>query len=42
MYFLTGEAKSLEDESLMTEVLMNVLDLVEAVSFIAHQTSLTF
>ena len=32
MYFLTGESKSLQDESLTTDVLMNVLQLIDAVS----------
>jgi len=32
MYFLTGESKALEDESLTTEVLMNILELTDEVS----------
>ena len=36
MYFLTGEGKSLEDESLTTDVLMNVLQLIDAITKIAE------
>ena len=36
MYFLTGESKALEDESLTTEVLMNILQLTDAVSSISE------
>ena len=36
MYFLTGESKALEDESLTTEVLMNILQLIDAVSSIGE------
>ena len=36
MYFLTGESKALEDESLTTEVLMNILQLIDAVSSISE------
>ena len=36
MYFLTGEGKSLEDESLTTDVLMNVLQLIDGITKIAE------
>jgi len=39
MYFLTGEGKSLNNESLTTDVLLNVLQLVEAVSNFAETVS---
>ena len=40
MYFLTGEGKSLNDGSLTTDILSNVLTLIEAVSAIVQQTNL--
>ena len=29
MYFMTGEGKALEDESLMTSVLLNILEFLD-------------
>jgi len=39
MYFLTGEGKSLDNESLTTDILLNVLQLVEAVNNFAFYLS---
>ena len=39
MYFLTGEGKSLDNESLTTDILLNVLQLVEAVNNFAETVS---
>lgn len=36
MYFLTGRGKSLEDESLTTEVLLNILELLEVITEVAE------
>ena len=32
MYFVTGEGKALEDESLMTSVLLNILEFLDTLS----------
>ena len=32
MYFVTGEGKALEDESLMTSVLLNILEFLDTLT----------
>ena len=33
MYFMTGQGKALEDESLMTSVLLNILEFLDTLTY---------